>query len=151
MKYKGLLVRQANCKESDAVAIVARQSRKHFLPYLPDLHTLEEYKWFYKNIVFAEDHVWVVEDEGAIVGFCAFKEGWLDHLYFLPSYVGKTLGLELLKKAKETYPCLQLWVFQQNVRAISFYQRHGFVRLRETDGSENEEQVPDALFEWRKT
>lgn len=54
------------------------------------------------------------------------------------------------KEDSHTISVLQLWVFAQNVRAISFYERHGFVRVRETDGSENEEQVPDGLFEWRK-
>ena len=151
MNNQNFLVRRATRDDADSVAVVARCSRKHFLPYLPDLHTLEEDKRFFQNIVFSEDHVWVVEDEGDIVGFCAFKEGWLDHLYFRPSHVGKKLGSRLLTIAKEAYPHLQLWAFQQNTRAISFYQQHGFVKLKETDGSENEEQIPDALFEWRKS
>lgn len=150
MKHNGILLRQANSGDLDAISIVARQSRRHFLPYLPDLHTPEEDAWFYKDIVFAQDQVWVAEDDGAIVGFCAFKADWLDHLYLLPSHVGKTLGSELLKRAKASCSYLQLWVFQQNVRAISFYERQGFVRVMETDGSGNEEKVPDALFEWRK-
>jgi ribosomal protein S18 acetylase RimI-like enzyme len=151
MKDQRLLVREANLDESDVVAAVARRSREHFLPYLPDLHTFEEDKLVFRNVVFIEDHVWVAEEEGKIVGFCAFKEEWLDHLYFLPSHVGKTLGSALLKKAKQTYSHLQLWTFQQNTRAISFYHRHGFVKTKETDGSECEERIPDALFEWRKS
>lgn len=150
MQHDAILLRQANSDDSDTIAFVARQSRGHFLPYLPDLHTPEEDAWFYKNIVFAQDQVWVAEDHGAIVGFCAFKADWLDQLYLLPSHVGKALGVELLKKAKQSCSYLQVWVFQQNVRAISFYERHGFIRVRETDGSGNEEQVPDALFAWRK-
>lgn len=151
MKHNGILLRQASSGgDLDAISIVARQSRRHFLPYLPDLHTPEEDAWFYKYIVFAQDQVWVAEDDGAIVGFCAFKADWLDHLYLLPSHVGKTLGSELLKRGKASCSYLQLWVFQQNVRAISFYERQGFVRVMETDGSGNEEKVPDALFEWRK-
>lgn len=150
MKHSGVLLRQADNGDADAISHVARQSRTHFLPYLPDLHTAEDYAWFYKNVVLAQDEVWVAEDDGAVVGFCAFKADWLNHLYLLPSHVGQTLGTELLKIAKANASCLQLWVFQQNIRAIGFYKRHGFVQVRETDGSGNEEKVPDALFEWRR-
>ena len=33
--------------------------------------------------------------------------------------------------------------------AIRFYERHGFVTMRKTDGRENEEKVPDRLMAWR--
>lgn len=149
MTNEHFVLRKASDEDMYAVAEVARQSRRHFLSYLPDLHSPEEDKSFFRTIVFEECDVWVVEDRSEIVGFCAFKEGWLDHLYFLPSHVGKRLGQRLLAKAKDAHSHLQLWVFQQNTRAIRFYERHGFVKVRETDGSDNEERVPDALFEWR--
>ena len=44
---------------------------------------------------------------------------------------------------------LQLWVFEPNKGAIRFYERHGFVTVRKTDGRENEEKVPDRLMAWR--
>lgn len=149
MGNENFVVRKASPNDSDAVATIARRSRKHFLPYLPDLHTLEDDKAFFRTVVFEENDVWLVEDKNEIIGFCAFKDGWLDHLYFLPSHVGKRLGPRLLTIAKKTYPCLQLWTFQKNTRAIGFYERQGFIKLKETDGSDNEEKVPDALFEWR--
>lgn len=149
MESDNFVLRRANLADADAVAEVARYSRKHFLPYLPELHTLAEDKVFFRTVVFQENDVWLAEDEDEVVGFCAFRNGWLDHLYVLPSHVGKRLGARLLNIAKETYPHLQLWTFQKNARAISFYKREGFVKLRETDGSENEERIPDALFEWR--
>ncbi|CUX11607.1 hypothetical protein AGR4B_Cc100229 [Agrobacterium tumefaciens str. CFBP 5621] len=34
--------------------------------------------------------------------------------------------------------------------ATSFYERHGFRKVRETDGSACEEKLPDALYEWRR-
>ena len=40
---------------------------------------------------------------------------------------------------------LQLWVFQRNVGARRFYERHGFTLTELTDGSRNEEREPDAL------
>lgn len=142
--------RQASLEESDAVAAIARKSRAHFLPYLPILHSFEGDKKFYRNRVFEECDVWVIEDDQQLVGFCAFKEGWVEHLYLLPTHVGKTYGETLLNKAKENQSYLQLWVFQRNSRAINFYERNGFQKVKETDGASNEEKLPDALFEWRR-
>lgn len=141
-------LRRALLDDAYVIASIARQSRRHFLPYLPELHTEEEDRLFFRGVVLEEYQVWVAQDKDRPVGFCAFKEGWLDHLYLLPSHVRRGLGGELIGKAKRSYHHLQLWVFQQNIQAISFYRRHGFVKVRETDGSQCEEKLPDALFEW---
>jgi hypothetical protein len=44
---------------------------------------------------------------------------------------------------------LELWVFQRNDAAREFYARHGFIELRRTDGSGNEEREPDVRLAWR--
>ena len=62
----------------------------------------------------------------------------------------ESLGRALLDKAKARHGLLRLWVFQQNSRAITFYEHNGFRRIRETDGASNEENVPDALYGWRR-
>lgn len=62
----------------------------------------------------------------------------------------KGVGAALLTVAKERRPRgVQLWVFQRNVGARRFYERHGFTLVRLTDGQDNEERVPDALYEWQ--
>ncbi|HET7923886.1 MAG TPA: hypothetical protein VFL30_03255, partial [Rhodanobacteraceae bacterium] len=56
----------------------------------------------------------------------------------------------LLATAKERRPHgFTLWVFQQNGRARRFYERHGLRCVELTDGRQNEERMPDALYEWR--
>lgn len=148
MENPNLVIRQATPADADNVATIFRQSRQYFLPYLPDLHSSEEDKGYFRNVVFIECEVWIAEENNLPVGFCAFKKGWIEHLYFLPTHVGKNLGATLLSKAKESNQHLQLWVFLQNSRAISFYERNGFQKLKETDGAECEEKLPDALYEW---
>ncbi len=149
MQRNTFSIRQLDLPDSDAVAMISRISRHHFLPYLPDLHSLQEDQAFFRHHVFQQYTVWGAEQNGALVGFCAYKVGWLDHLYLLPDHVGKSIGTALLNKAKAHQDRLQLWVFQQNTRAIDFYQRHGFSLHKETDGAANEEKTPDALYVWR--
>jgi ribosomal protein S18 acetylase RimI-like enzyme len=117
------------------------------LPYLPVLHTPAEDLEFFSGQVLRADTVWVAECASAIVGFCAFGNGWLNHLYVMPSVHRAGIGSELLRIALRETEALRLWVFQQNAAAIAFYESHGFRLVRMTDGSENEEQVPDALYE----
>ena len=91
----------------------------------------------------------IVAEKGKIVGFCAFHQDWLDHLYILPEFQGKGIGSTLLNKAKETHSELQLWVFQKNEEARKFYESKGFVLVEKTDGSSNEEKEPDARYVWK--
>lgn len=143
------IIRRAMAQDSDTIADISRNSRLHFLPYLPDLHSAEEDRAFFRAYVMPTSEVWVVDLYGRAVGFCAVQENWLNHLYLLPNHVGQGLGTALLRNAKAGRAHLQLWVFQRNTDAIAFYQKNGFRKVKETDGSGNEEKTPDALFEWR--
>jgi len=42
---------------------------------------------------------------------------------------------------------VSFWVFQRNLAARRFYERHGSRLIEMTDGALNEEREPDALYE----
>lgn len=142
-------IRPAERADVPQIAHIIRAARKHSLPYLPDLHTPEEDRAHFGGTVFNEDTILVAEEDGAIVGFCAFKEDWLDHLYILPQHQNKGVGRALLNQAKHESAQLHLWVFQKNTRAITFYENNGFDLVKQTDGHDNEEKEPDALYIWK--
>ena len=94
--------------------------------------------------------VWVLEDQSRVVGFAGLSKGWLDHLYVDPDFQGRGFGSMLLEHVKGLQPKgTQLWVFQKNVGARRFYERHDFRLERMTDGSNNMEREPDALYTWQ--
>ena len=73
----------------------------------------------------------------------------LDHLYLLPGQYRRGIGSMLLDKAKSlSNGRMQLYAFQRNARARAFYEHHGFKAIESGDGSENEENEPDVLYEW---
>ena len=41
-----------------------------------------------------------------------------------------------------------LWAFRDNGLARRFYEAHGCRPVRQTDGADDEEHMPDALYEW---
>jgi ribosomal protein S18 acetylase RimI-like enzyme len=112
------------------------------------LHTPEEDLWFFCQRVLEQCSVWVT-GEDAIDGFCAFREGWVEHLYVHPACQGRGRGTALLRIAQAKQAALRLWVFQRNLPAIGFYRARALALVWETDGSGNEEKEPDALYEWR--
>ena len=63
--------------------------------------------------------------------------------------IGLLLGFatELVLEARAP-DGFRLWTFEPNAGAIRFYERHGLTTLARTDGSGNEERVPDRLMAW---
>jgi len=82
------------------------------------------------------------------VGFVIWQDGFIDHLYVHPEYQRVGIGRRLLERAVADMPGpeVRLWTFQSNERAVAFYTRNGFRVLEATDGSGNEERLPDYLF-----
>ncbi len=142
-------IRPATPEDAEAVARLFRAVRTACLPYLPELHTPAEDLWFFRAQVFRDCTVWVAGDAD-IDGFCAWRPGWVDHLYIRPQRHRQGLGTALLGRAMEDYSPLRLWAFQRNTQALRFYAARGFQVIERTDGSRNEEREPDALLEWER-
>ncbi|TLP54874.1 GNAT family N-acetyltransferase [Microbispora tritici] len=122
------------------------------MTYLPRLHSDEETGAWITGVMLPASQVWVAVLRGRIAGFACLNGGWLDHLYITPAAQGRGVGTALLGHAKEAHPhVLDLHVFQQNDGARRFYERHGFTLVEERDGSDNEENLPDAHYRWRGT
>lgn len=63
--------------------------------------------------MFKECTVVVAEREGELLGYCAYRDGWLEHLYVHPVHHDQGIGSMLLKHAMTEKDHLQLWVFQK--------------------------------------
>ncbi|RYE57460.1 MAG: GNAT family N-acetyltransferase [Hyphomicrobiales bacterium] len=131
----------------DAAAAVHRLSFDDRLPALAGLHTPEEDRGFFRGYLFAECELWGAFD-GALVGFIALSNQWIEQLYVLPQWQGYGVGRALLKIAKGKSATLKLWTFQENGAAREFYEQNGFVAIEMTDGLGNEEKAPDVLYQW---
>jgi ribosomal protein S18 acetylase RimI-like enzyme len=120
------------------------------MTYLPDLYTEAETRTFIRDVLLPNNEVWVAEEGGRVLGFSGLGDDVVRHLWVHPEAQNRGVGAALLARAKERRPGgLQLWVFQKNVGARRFYERHGFTLVKLTDGSANEEKEPDALYAWQ--
>jgi GNAT superfamily N-acetyltransferase len=143
-----MLIRRATADDAGAVADVFLAAKGE-MTYLPQLHTEDETRRWMRDIVLRDLEVWIAEADERVTGFAALSADLLEHLYVHPQEQNQGVGTALLALAKERRPRgLRLWVFQKNVGARRFYERHGFTVARLTDGRENEEREADALYEW---
>jgi ribosomal protein S18 acetylase RimI-like enzyme len=146
-------VRPARIDEKDALArlLVRARNGMEYVPPVPEEHV----PLIADDLFSRHEDVWLAEEDGLPVGFLAIRrsrtEGWeiLEKLYVEPEAQSRGIGTVLLDQAKALRPDgLHLWVFQKNTGAIRFYERHGFRLVKLTDGAENTEREPDALYAW---
>jgi GNAT superfamily N-acetyltransferase len=113
----------------------------------PGVHDADDVRDYFASHVVADCELWVAEEGGALVGILVLDGEMVDQLYVEPERTGRGIGSALLAVAKRERPHgLRLWTFQSNMGAQRFYERHGFVALRRTDGRDNEERAPDVLY-----
>lgn len=148
-----LIFRSATQSDAGSVAKVYLSSRREFVPFAPIAHSEEAVYGWIRDIVIPRNQVTVVEQDNEIIGMMALstteETGWIDQLYLHPNFVGQGIGTKLIEQAKtELGSPIRLYTFQENQRAIQFYERHGFKAIQYGDGSGNEENCPDVLYEW---
>lgn len=122
--------------------------------WMPSLHTGAETIAFC-GVMIDRGWVTVAEADGAVLGFLARDEGEICSLYVASEACGRGIGKRLLEAAKGQVGAgchsgrLSLWTFQANEGARRFYQREGFAEVQRSDGSRNEERLPDIEYVWR--
>ena len=140
-------IRRATPKDAPDAAEVFLASRAT-MTYLPHLHTDDETRDFIRRVV-GEAETWIADRDGEVVGFAVIHNRWLHHLYVDPSRFNTNTGGRLFERVCQEHPeGFQLWAFQQNIGARRFYERHGCALVRLTNGADNEEKLPDALYIW---
>jgi ribosomal protein S18 acetylase RimI-like enzyme len=146
-------LRPARVDEKDALAQLFQRARSGwtFVSPVPD----EALPRIAADLFDRHEEIWLAEEAGRLLGFLAIRRslqnGWevLEKLYVDPEAQNRGVGTALLDQAKTLRPDgFVLWVFQKNDGARRFYERNGLRLVKLTDGADNMEREPDALYEW---
>ena len=149
MSVRSIKLRRASGGDAREVAEVYIASRRGAAEFMPTIHSDEEIRGWIASVLVPNLEVWVAEVDGRIGGFVALDGEMLDQLFIAPAMQRQGVGERLLNMAKEVSPRrLRLYTFQKNTPARHFYEARGFVAIDFNDGSRNEEQTPDVLYEW---
>lgn len=85
-----------------------------------------------------------------VQGFIARDGARIHALYVRPGARGQGRGAVLIRGAQAQSARLELWTEQANQAAQKFYHKHGFVEVARSDGSSNDERIPDIHLVWQK-
>jgi GNAT superfamily N-acetyltransferase len=140
-------------REDDAAGIADVYLASFAATYeFPRAHSDADTRHWIAEVLLTSREVWVarVAAEGPIVAMMALTDEMVDQLYVAPGWTAHGIGSRLIGLAQSRRPNgVDLYTFQVNRGARRFYERHGFVEVSSSDGSENEERQPDVRYAWR--
>jgi putative acetyltransferase len=87
-----------------------------------------------RDIYIPASDTYVFKEDDVIKGFFSLHEDTLAAMFVAPSFQGKGIGRQLMKKAVSLRSKLCLTVYQGNSRSIKFYNQSGFaIRTEKVD------------------
>lgn len=72
-----------------------------------------------------------VYDDGVVKGFIKIEGTYIARLFVEPVLQNGSIGSRLLEYAMKEHHADHLWALEKNIKAIRFYERHGFVATGE--------------------
>lgn len=109
---------------NEVADIWLKTNRKaHF--FISDQYWISNYEFVKEMLPQAE--VYVYEKDKRIQGFVGVRDEYIEGIFVADEMQSQGIGKKLLDYIKAEKIRLQLNVYQKNIRAISFYQREGFI------------------------
>ncbi|MCE5022729.1 GNAT family N-acetyltransferase [Staphylococcus haemolyticus] len=117
-----------------------------------DTHTfIDSIYWIdnYSNVLdsLKDADVYVYKENEQIVAFCGLIDNYIAGLFVKEEYRNKGIGHALIKHLQSEYNHLSLEVFEQNNRAVHFYESLGFIKMESSVDKTNHTQ---SLMQWKK-
>lgn len=110
-----------------------------------DTHTfIDSIYWIdnYSNVLdsLKDADVYVYKENEQIVAFCGLIDNYIAGLFVKEEYRNKGIGHALIKHLQSEYDHLSLEVFEQNNRAVHFYESLGFIKMESSVDKTNHTQ-----------
>jgi len=72
-------------------------------------------------------------NEEKVIGFIGIEGKKIEMLFLDPNYIGKGLGKQLMEFALSNYSASFVDVNEQNLHAVAFYKKFGFIPFERTE------------------
>ena len=119
------MIRKMQNIDIDRVADIWLKTNLKAHYFIPEQYWTSNYESVKEMMLQAE--VYVYEDDKMIQGFVGLNDEYIEGIFVAEEMQSCGIGKLLLDYIKDKKVRLQLNVYQKNTRAISFYQREGFI------------------------
>ena len=109
-------------------------------PFLDDTF-VEKVKNDMREMYIPGSETWVFEEDRLVIGFIAMMGNEIGGLFVLPEHHSKGVGTKLLKYISEYHNELEVEVFKENKIGRAFYDKHGFMIIKEFYHEESQSDV----------
>ena len=126
-------LRPYRAADEDAAIALWQQTWQYAYPQIDFAARVPWWRDRWRSELVPNAAIIVAEQEGELAGFVTIDStGYLDQLVVAPDHWGSELGTRLVDEAKRLSPeHITLLVNTDNIRAIRFYERNGFVHAGE--------------------
>lgn len=139
------MVRKFVSDDIDAVMLIWLESNLSAHNFISAYYWHSKYSAVRKMIFEAD--VYVYESNGKILAFVGISNGCIEGLFVAADTRSQGVGKLLLNKCKQAYAVLTLRVYEQNHRAVKFYNREEF--YIENIKIEDETGKKEYLMKWK--
>lgn len=120
------MIRQSRPEEINALITLWLASTTQAHPFISPDYWLES-ESIVRQVYLPQARTWVYVEQERIVGFISIlDERFIGALFVTEPFFGRGIGSALIGHAQQHFPELSLEVYQENRRAVDFYQRRGF-------------------------
>jgi putative acetyltransferase len=123
-------LRRYRTEDEDAAITLWQQTWQHAYPAIDFAARVAWWRERWRGELVPNADIVVAEQDKTLIGFVTIDaSGYLDQLVVAPDHWGSKLAKRLVDEAKRLSPDhIALLVNTDNVRAIRFYERNGFVQ-----------------------
>jgi putative acetyltransferase len=123
-------LRRYRTEDEDAAITLWQQTWQHAYPAIDFAARVAWWRERWRGELVPNADIVVAEQDKTLIGFVTIDaSGYLDQLVVAPDHWGSKLANRLVDEAKRLSPDhITLLVNTDNVRAIRFYERNGFVQ-----------------------
>lgn len=113
--------------------------------FIDSLYWIDNYSNVLDSLKDADVYVYQTNEQ--IVAFCGLRDNYIAGLFVKEEYRNKGIGHALIKHLQSEYNHLSLKVFEQNNRAVHFYESLGFIKM---ESSVDKTNYTNLLMQWKK-
>ncbi|MDN3643262.1 GNAT family N-acetyltransferase [Lutimonas halocynthiae] len=125
-----MMIRKHNENDLEQIMKVWYTSSTLAHPFL-NLEFVEKVKSDMRNMYIPNSETWVYEIDSTVVGFISMMDNEIAGLFVLPEYHSRGIGSKLVNFVTEFNDKLEVEVFKLNKIGRSFYNKYGFIQVKE--------------------